>query len=216
MKKTAIILGATGLTGSLLLELLIDDPRYEKIKLFSRRKSDVVSPKIEEHIIDLFRLKEYQSDFTADVVFCCVGTTKAKTPDKDTYRKIDFGIPTEAAVLAQQNGIENFIVISSLGANPKSSVFYSKLKGEMETLVLAKEIKNTYILQPSLIVGKRKEGRLGEGMAAGFMNVLNFMIPAKYKSISAKAIAKAMQKLAENGYSKSRIPSDEIKKIAKS
>lgn len=216
MKKTAIILGATGLTGSLLLELLIDDPMYKKIKLFSRRKTDIVSPKIEEHIIDLLQLKKYQSEFTGDVVFCCVGTTKAKTPDKDTYRKIDLGIPVDASELAQQNQIENFVVISALGANLKSSVFYNKLKGEMEEMVLGKEIKNTFILQPSLIVGKRDENRLGEGMAAGFMKTFNFMIPEKYKSISAQTIAKAMQKLAAEGYSKARIPSDEIKKITES
>src|SRR5699024_10786304 len=112
MKKTAIIIGATGLTGSILLEYLLDDPNNGTIKLFSRRTIGIDSPKIKEYIIDLFELKKHQSKFSGDVVFCCIGTTKAKTPNRDTYRKIDLGIPVDAAELAKTNGIETFLVIS--------------------------------------------------------------------------------------------------------
>lgn len=214
MKKTAIILGATGLTGSILLKYLLDDPNYDTIKLFSRRKIGVDSPKVKEYIIDLFELKKHQSNFSGDVVFCCIGTTKAKTPNRDTYRKIDLGIPVDAAELAKTNGIETFLVISALGANSKSSVFYNRVKGEMEEMVLSKGIPNTYILKPSLIIGNRNEKRFGEGLAAGVMKVFNFLIPKKYKSIPAETIAKSMVKIARNGYSKSEIPSEEIKVIA--
>lgn len=216
MKKTAIILGATGLTGSILLERLLKDPSYEKIKLFSRSSAKVNSPKIEEYIIDLFDLEKHADDFIADVVFCCIGTTNAKTPDKETYRKIDYGIPVSAAQLASEKGIDTFIVISSLGANPNSSLFYSKTKGEMEQEVLAQKIKNTYILKPSLIVGKRKERRFGENMAAVFMKIFGFLIPEKYKMIKAETIAKAMQVLAKKGYSKREIPSSEIFELCQS
>ena len=215
MKKSAIILGATGLTGSLLLEKLLKDPSFEKIKLFSRTSVGKNSPKIEEHLIDMFQLENYVDAFKADVVFCCIGTTKAKTPNKETYKKIDYGIPVTASKLAKMNGISTFIVISSLGADPNSSVFYNKTKGEMQRDVLSQNIENTYVLQPSLIVGNRKETRFGENMAEFFMKFFGFLIPKKYKMIQAETIAEAMRVLSIQTYSNQIISSVEIKEIAK-
>ena len=214
MNKTAIILGATGLTGSILLKKLLKDPVYEKIKLFSRSTADMNSPKIKEHLIDMFQLENHSEAFKADVVFCCIGTTKSKTPDKETYKKIDYGIPVTAAKLAKQNGIETFIVISAMGADANSSIFYNKTKGEMQRDVLSQNIKNTYILQPSLIVGDRDENRFGEKVATFFMKTFGFLIPKKYKMIKAETIAKAMLALAKKEFPKQQITSDEIKQIA--
>ncbi len=129
MGKTAIILGATGLTGSILLEILLEDERYETVKLFSRRSVHKKHPKIKEYLGDVLELRDFKKEFYADEVFCCVGTTQKKTPDKKLYRKIDFGIPTIAASLAKENDIQTFIVISALGANAKSSIFYNRTKG---------------------------------------------------------------------------------------
>lgn len=216
MKKTAIILGATGLTGNILLNKVLSDPAYKKVILFSRSKVKIESPKIEEHIIDLFELDKHAKNFVGDVVFCCVGTTKSRTPDKEVYRKIDYGIPVTAAKLARQNNIKNFIVISAIGADSNSSVFYNKTKGEMEEAVLEQDVKSTYIVRPSLIVGNRNERRFGEGMASVFMKLFDFLIPKKFKVIKAETIAKAMQELAASGYSKTVISSDEIVEIAHS
>lgn len=212
--KTAIIIGATGLTGSILLEKLLGDSSYEKIKLFSRNSSKINAATIEEYLVDLFQLEKYSEDFHADVVFCCIGTTKSKTPDIRIYRKIDHGIPVAAAKLAKANGIKTFIVISAMGANVNSRVFYSKTKGEMERDVLAQNIINTYILQPSLIVGNRNESRLGEKIATFFMKTFDFLISKKYKMIKAETIAEAMVVLSKKGFSKQQISSEEIKKIA--
>ena len=99
--KTAIILGATGLTGSLLLQQLLKDESFHKIILFSRSSVNNQHPKIKEYLIDLFQLEKYEEQFQADVVFCCVGTTQKKSPDNETYRKVDFGIPVAAAKLAK-------------------------------------------------------------------------------------------------------------------
>nr|MBA3985883.1 nucleoside-diphosphate sugar epimerase [Flavobacteriales bacterium] len=99
MKKTAIILGATGLTGGFLLDLLLKDDQYSKIKLFSRSSVDLLHPKLEEHLVDLFDLEQHSKEFQAEEVFCCIGTTNAKTPDNETYLKIDYGIPFAAAKL---------------------------------------------------------------------------------------------------------------------
>ena len=212
--KTAIILGATGLTGGILLNKLLHDPTFEKIKLFSRSPVKKDSPKIEEHIIDLFQLENHSERFTADVVFCCIGTTKAKTPDDDTYKKIDYGIPVTAAKLAKQNGVDTFIVISAMGADEDSRIFYNKTKGQMQRDVLKQGIKNTYILQPSLIDGDRNESRFGENLASFFMKTFGFLIPRKYKMIKAETIAQAMLILAKEGYSEEIITSEKIKEIA--
>jgi uncharacterized protein YbjT (DUF2867 family) len=216
MQKSAIILGATGLTGGILLEKLVSDTSFSKIKLFSRSSVGIQNPRIEEHLIDLFQLKNETDTFTADMVFCCIGTTKAKTPDSETYRKIDYGIPVATAKLCKQNGIDTFIVMSSMGADPKSKIFYNRIKGEMERDVLAEGIENTYILQPSMIGGSRKEKRLGERIAKAGMQLLDFLIPKKYKIIHPETIATAMKVLAEKGYSHSIITSEKIKEIASS
>ncbi|MBQ4913220.1 nucleoside-diphosphate sugar epimerase [Maribacter sp. MMG018] len=216
-KKTAILLGATGLTGGILLRLLLQDDRYEKIKLFSRSSVGISHQKIEEHLGDLMQLVQFEVDFTGDEVFCCIGTTKSKTPDKEAYRKVDYGIPVAAAELSVKNGISSFLVMSSMGADAKSKVFYNRLKGEMEDAVLGKHIKNTYIFRPSLIGGKREEKRLGEWVFKQLMKGVNLVLAGplkKYRSIKPETIAKAMLMVAIKGYIKPIIESDKIYKIA--
>lgn len=217
MGKTAIILGATGLTGNLLLEKLIADKNYSKIKLFSRNSVDVSSGKIEEFIIDLLALEDSINDFVADEVFCCIGTTAAKTKDKKLYKAIDSGIPVTAAKIAKENGIGTFIVISSMGADANSSVFYNRTKGEMECDVLKHSIKNTYILRPSLIGGNRNEFRLGEKIGKGIMRIFNPLLVGsleKYKMIHPEKIANCMRILANTKPNETIFSSDNIQEIA--
>ncbi len=218
MNKIAIILGASGLTGSILLELLLQDDRYSSVKIFSRKRLERKHPKIKEFIGDLLQLENFANDFTGDACFCCIGTTAKKTPDKELYRKIDFGIPVTAAKLCVKNKISTFAVISALGADAKSSIFYSRTKGEMEEAVLQENIPNTYLLQPSLIFGDRKEGRIGEKIAIILTKLFGFLLVGKlekYKGIEAESIAKAMLYLANNKTDATRIPSDKIIEIAK-
>ncbi len=218
MKKSAIVLGASGAVGSQLLELLLADDRYEAILLFSRSKSTIKHPKINEYLIDLFELENYAEAFIADEVYCCIGTTKAKTPNKDTYYKIDYGIPVAAAKLAKANDIKTFIVISAIGADAKSSIFYSKTKGEMQNAVLSAGIAKTHILQPSLIVADRKDSRTMEKIAEGFMWLLNPLLfgnAARFKSIKAERIAKAMLWLANNPYKNIMVTGDELAELGK-
>ena len=217
MGKTAILLGITGLIGNALAKDILEDSRYDKLISFHRRKSGIVHPKLEEHIVDLFELEKYAEQFKGDVVFCCIGTTQAKTDDKETYKKIDYGIPVSAAKLSAYNNIPKFIAISALGANPSSSVFYNKTKGEMERDVLKQNVNETYFLQPSLLAGDREEQRTLEKLAIGAFKVLNPLLIGplkKYQSIKPEPIVATMQYLAFNTYSEIRIESDEIKKIA--
>ncbi len=195
MKKTAIILGATGLTGSHLLELLLNSNDYEKVKIFTRRATGKTHSKLEEIICDVLKLEEQADKFTADEVFVCIGTTKAKTPDKKLYHAIDYGIPVSSAKLAEQNNINTFSVVSAVGADANSSIFYSRTKGEMERDILKCNIKNILIYRPSLIYGNRKDNRLGEKIGTVVIKGLQFLLFGKlkkYRAISGKDLAKAL------------------------
>lgn len=219
MKKTAIILGASGLTGGLLLEKLIVDDRYESIKLFSRSSIKGLPNKVKQYIGDLLELEQFKNDFTGDEVYCCIGTTAKKTPDKSLYRDIDYGIPVAAAKLAKANGINTFLVISAMGANKKSSVFYNRTKGEMEQEVLNQAIPRTSILRPSLIGGERNEQRLLEKIGLVVFKVIQplFIGPLKkYRIINADSIAQAMLNLANTTSNTDVIiTSDDIEQLAK-
>ncbi|GAA4111047.1 oxidoreductase [Aquimarina addita] len=218
MSKIAIILGATGLTGEILLQRLLNDDRYSKIKLFSRNSVANSHPKIEEYLIDLLKLEKYSACFTGDEVFCCIGTTASKTPDKKLYREIDYGIPVAAAHLCLQNNIKTIVIISALGANAKSNISYNKIKGEMEDTILSLAIDKTHFLQPSLIGGTRSEKRMGEYLFKQFMKIVNPLLVAslkKYRSIHPDTIVYAMIWIANNKYYNEKVISDEIKEIAR-
>lgn len=218
MGKTAIILGATGLTGGILLQKLIEDKRYTTVKLFSRNKIEGLPIKVKQFIGNLLELENFKKDFIADEVFCSIGTTAKKTPDKTVYKAIDYGIPVAAAKLSKENGINTFLVVSALGANANSSVFYNKTKGEMEQAVLSKKIKNTYILQPSIIEGDRKETRIGEKIGLVLFKIfqpLFFGKLKKYQITEAEHIAQTMINLANSTSVKKIITSSSIKLLAK-
>lgn len=215
MKKTAIILGATGLTGSILLKKLLNDNRYEIIKLFSRKEIDGLPSKVKQFVGDILDLENFKQDFTADEIFCCIGTTAKKTPDKTLYKKIDFGIPVTAAKLSKANGIPAFLVVSALGANATSSIFYNKTKGEMEQAVLSEKIERTHILQPSIISGNRQEKRIGEKIGLFAIKLLQPLFLGKlkkYRVTEAEHIAQTMINLANSTSTKTIITSDQITK----
>jgi len=215
--KTAIVLGATGLTGGMLLGMLLRDLRYSKIKLFSRTSVGFSHAKMEEHLGDLMHLERYKANFYGDEVFCCIGTTKTKTPDKQMYRSIDYGIPLKAARMAKEKNIGTFIVISALGANGKSRIFYNRIKGEMEADLIISEIDRIFILRPSLLTGKRIEKRPGEWFAGQIMKGMNPLLVGpldKFSSIYAGDVARCMLWLANNPFEHRIIPSDEIRRIA--
>ncbi|MFD2541477.1 NAD(P)H-binding protein [Lacinutrix gracilariae] len=219
MNKSAIILGATGLTGSILLQKLLEDDRYQSIKLFSRSKIEGLPSKVTQYIGDLLKLEDFKAKFIADEVYCCIGTTAKKTPDKTQYKKIDYGIPVTAAKLAKANNIDTFLVISAMGANKNSTVFYNKTKGEMEQDVLQYNIKNTFILRPSLIGGNRKESRILEKIALAVFKIIQPLFIGKlkqYKIIEPNDIAQAMLHLANSAsHAEVILTSNDIKQISK-
>lgn len=217
MPKTAIILGATGFTGGLLTKLLINDSAYSKIKLFTRRATEFSNPKIEEISCDLLDLEKVKDQFTGDVAFCCIGTTKAKTPNRNLYHKIDYGIPITSAQLAKENKIDTFLVISSIDTSDKSPFFYVRTKREMERDLLKIGIPNTYIMKPAFINGRPDTDRKGEKGFKFLMRVTDFFMIGplkKYQSIQALQIAKAMAYLGTHDYTHENVMNDQIKIIS--
>jgi len=217
MGKTAIILGATGLTGNLLLEKLLEDKRYTSIKVLSRKTVGIDHPKIKEITGNILELDTFEKDFLADEVYCCIGTTAKKTPDKKLYKKIDIGIPVAAAKLCKKNKIDTFLVMSSLGANANSNVFYNKVKGEMEMAVLKEKVLNNYILRPSIILGDRNENRMGEDIGKVMMQSFRFLLIGKlrkYRAIEAGKIAKTMITLTNSKPKVQIIESDQIEELS--
>ena len=216
MSKTAIIIGATGLTGRFVLDKLLEDERYSTIKIFSRKSMNIRNSKIIEKIGNLLQLDDFKDDFIADELYCCIGTTAKKTPDKFIYKKIDYGIPVSSAKLCKSNGISTILIVSALGANTKSSIFYSKTKGEMERDVAKENIRYTYFLRPSIIVGNRTEKRLGETIGIAMFNFFQFLLIGKlkkYRAIHAEKIAEKMIQLANTKPGIQIINSDEIQKV---
>ncbi len=218
-KKTAVIFGATGLTGSFVLQILIQDERYEKVKVFSRTPPEVKSDKVEIIITDLEDLDKHSEEITGDDLFCCLGTTIKKAGSKENFRKVDHDWPALIAKTASKNGMPGFLMISSIGADPESSNFYLRTKGEAEKAVRQYEFKKIVILRPSMLLGKRREFRLLEELGKIIMAPLKFIFRGrlrKYRPIDAERVAKAMVKFANITTSKYVFESHEIELYTKS
>lgn len=196
---TAALIGATGLIGNYLLEELLKDDYYDKVRILIRRPMELSHPKLEKHIVDF---NDADSVLIAlndcKVLFCSIGTTQQKVKgDKAAYRKIDYDIAVNAARFAKMNGCETFVLVSSVGANSKSNNFYLQLKGEIEEAVQTAGLNTVHIMRPSVLLGDRKEKRLGETISKKIMSALSFLVPAKYKAIHGRTVAKAMSNLAK-------------------
>ena len=192
--KTATIIGVTGMIGGYLYELLKKDNSFDTIRLIVRRPIPKDDPRTEIKLVDFADAESLQLAIDgSDVVFATVGTTQKKVKgDKEAYRKVDYDIPVKAAQFCKATGCETFVLVSAIGANSKSSNFYLKLKGEIEEAIKAVGLRSVHIMQPSMLMGDRKESRPGEKIAAAIMPRLSFLIPSKYRAIDAEKVAEAM------------------------
>jgi uncharacterized protein YbjT (DUF2867 family) len=212
-RKTALLFGATGLVGSHLLELLIEDDRYQTVKVFGRRATGQAHPKVQEHIIDLDRLDEYASQLTGDELFICLGTTIRQAGSVARMELIDRDYPAKIASLARSNGVERVAVVSSMGANHLSGNYYLRIKGEMEQAILAAHFPRTVIVQPSILFGKRREFRFGEWVGKGVMQALGFLMRGplrKYRGIQANTVARALIRLIGEDGQETIYPNDRL------
>lgn len=204
MSRTAIIIGTTGLIGSALLDQLLADDYFDSIISLGRRTIENHHSKLQQFVVNFENHKELEHYISgAEVVFCAVGTTQAKTNgDEEAYKKVDYDIPVNAATAAAKTGVYGFILVSAIGADADSNNFYLKLKGVTESAVCKQAIPQVAILRPSLLLGKRNESRLGESIAQVVMPVFSplfFGSTKKYKPIKAETVAKAMLAIAKNG-----------------
>ncbi|MBS7565797.1 NAD(P)H-binding protein [Mucilaginibacter sp. Bleaf8] len=218
MANKAVIAGASGLIGSELLQLLLHENFYDEVLVLVRKELPVQHKKLVQLVIDFDQLQNHAHAINGHAVFCCLGSTRAKTPDIKQYYKIDHDYPVQLAQIALQNNVPQYHLISAIGANPKSGNFYTRLKGETGADVAKVGIKSVHIYQPSLLTGNRKEHRLGERIATVLMKGLNPLLLGglkKYRSIPAATVARAMYKQSLNTDEGLFIhPSDHIKQLA--
>ncbi|HRQ55468.1 MAG: NAD(P)H-binding protein [Ignavibacteriaceae bacterium] len=192
--KTAIVIGATGLVGSYITLKLLDDSRYSKVKVFVRNSLEVKHPKLEEHIVDFEKLDLWKDEIKGDELYSALGTTIKKAGSKNAQYKIDFTYQYETAKAAAKNGVKSYMLISSAGANYKSSNFYLRMKGNLDEKVQLLNFKKIRIFRPSILVGLRSEKRVGESIGIKIAGLITRIIPAlkRYKPIKASIVAEAM------------------------
>lgn len=213
MKRRACILGATGLVGGELLQILLNDESYDEVMVYTRTSLEISHPRLTEKVGNLLKEDFFKDPIEAEHIFCCIGTTQSKTPDVSVYKQVDFGIPLHAAHAGLNGGMKKFLVVSSLGANAESKMFYPRVKGQMEEALRKLEIERLHIFRPSMLLGKRDEFRFGEAFGKVVMKMFGLLIPAKYKGIEAADVAKAMHKVANLDVAKEIYDSSEIKKM---
>jgi uncharacterized protein YbjT (DUF2867 family) len=195
--KTALLIGATGLVGSALLDLLLHDSRFEKVKVFVRRSTGKSNAKLEEYQVDFDALSSWKEFLKGDVLFSALGTTLKKAGSKEAQYKIDYTYQFEVAKAAAENGVPLLVLVSSAGASPQSKLFYSRIKGELEAAVQTFSFSHIHILQPGILKGDREEFRLGERIGVGLLTLFG-TVPGlqKYRPVPAATVAQAMRNAA--------------------
>ena len=199
MRKTALLAGATGLIGSKLLPLLLASERYSKVIVVGRRVLSLTHPKLTQVVTDLDKLHDLRLQLIADDVFCCLGTTMSKAGSKEAFYKVDFLYVVTLAALTAGNFAAQLLVVSSMGADADSRVYYSRVKGEMEAAVRQVPFRAIHIFRPSLLLGERAQPRLGEWVGAMALRLLQPLLRGpllKYRPVSAAAVAAAMLRAA--------------------
>jgi uncharacterized protein YbjT (DUF2867 family) len=200
MSRTALLAGSTGLIGNQLLHLLLNDVAYDKVIALSRKPLETSHPKLQNVVLEVDQLKQH-TDLKADDVFCCLGTTIKQAKTKDAFRNVDFDYPLELAKILHANGAKQFLLVSALGSDRNSRIFYNRVKGEVEAAITAVGFETFHIFKPSLLVGSRKEQRSGEDAAKVFYKIFGFLIPQKYKGIESIKVARAMLAMAKENKS---------------
>jgi len=211
--KTALLFGSSGLVGGHLLNQLIKDTNYSKIKLFVRTDPEISDPKVEVIKTDFTNLQNHKEDIIGDDCFVCIGTTKKSTPDKDDYRKVELDIPKEIAKIAKSNLVNSFIFVSALYANPKSSGDYVRFKGLVEEELKRLNFQKLVLMRPSFLMGDRKEKRIGEKIGIFVFKLLSPLLLGplkKMRPIHSETVARAMIIVIQNDIQKTTFESNEI------
>ena len=216
-KKSALIAGATGLIGGYVLRHLLAHPSYARVEILVRRELPIRDPKLTQRIVEFARLDAGAPGVAADDVFCCLGTTIRKAGSEEAFRRVDYDYPLALARLAKAVGAGKFLMVSSLGADPKSAVFYNRVKGEVEQAVAASALPAAYFFRPSLLTGPRAENRPAEKVAIAVGKLVAPLLIGrlrKYRPIHADTVAAAMVYVANHEVAAGVIESDAIARLA--
>lgn len=206
--RTALIIGATGLTGEQLLQQLLNNATYSKVIAVVRKPLAIHHPKLENLVVDFSNLELYKAQLKADDVYCAIGTTIGKAGSQEAFKKVDYDYPLQIAELALWNGARRFILVSSMGADAKSGIFYSRTKGELEEAIKALRYEAVIIFRPSILLGDRKEQRTGEEIGRFVAEKLSFLFagPLKaYRGTPVDMLAAQMIKLGTGNEKGNRI-----------
>lgn len=205
-QKTAIVIGATGLVGRALVMQLLDDPHYHRVKVFARRSVGVQHPKLEEHRIDFAKVDAWKDQVKADVLFSALGTTRSQAGSTAAQYVVDYDYQFQFAKVAAANGVASYVLVSSVGADARSMLFYPKMKGELDRDVQQLGFPQVRILRPGPLHGPREQPRGGEGIGLKVIGALNVIgLFRKYRPISGEQVATVMRKVAEVSGSKNQI-----------
>lgn len=191
----ALIIGATGLVGKTLTHQLLNSDYYTSVRVLVRRKTFAPHPKLHEVVVDFDSLTDCLC--VADHVFCTLGTTIKRAGSKQAFRKVDYEYPFLFAQKCAQGGSSVFCLVTAMGADSKSMIFYNQVKGDVEQAISQLSIPQIGIFRPSMLLGNREEHRLGEVIGQRVMETFDFLIPDKYKAISADKVAQAMVQFAQ-------------------
>ncbi|GAA4016232.1 oxidoreductase [Hymenobacter fastidiosus] len=201
LQKTALIAGASGLIGSQLLPLLLASDRYAKVIAVGRRPVPHVHPKLDQRILELDHLEEHRLGLIADDVFCCLGTTMRQAGSKEAFYTVDYLYVVKLAAITAANFAAQFMVVSAMGADAGSRIYYNRVKGEMEQAVRRTPFRAIHIFRPSLLLGERDARRTGEQVGAVLLRLLNPLLLGplrKFRPLPAAAVARAMLQAAED------------------
>ena len=211
--KTALIFGSSGLVGKNLLNQIINNSNYSKVKIFVRSSLEISDPKVEIINTDFKDLEIIKNLITGDDCFFCIGTTKKNSPDKNEYRRVELDLPKKIAQISKSNNVKSFIFVSSGFADPKNSGDYLKFKGLVEEEIKNLNFEKIGILRPSFLLGNRKENRVGEKIGIFIFKLLSplFVGPfKKMKPIHSEIVAKAMIQIANEDIQQTIFESNEI------
>ncbi|MCE9499907.1 MAG: oxidoreductase [Leptospira sp.] len=217
-KRSALILGSTGLIGGHCLDYLLEDDSYGTVIVAVRKETKRKHKKLKQVVVDFENLEKRKEVFKVNDVFCCLGTTIRKAGSQEQFRKVDLEYPVRAAELSAKNGVKQFSIVSAMGADRKSMIFYNRIKGEVESEIQKFPFSSVMIFRPSLLTGEREEVRSGEKLGETISNVLSFAFIgpfATYRPIEGKAVAHAMVLESKKNVPGKRIyESGEIRKIS--
>ncbi len=216
--RTALVVGATGLVGGHLLRLILENEHYGAVTVLSRRPTGIVHAKLSEHRVDFDAPKTFAELAAADDVFCCLGTTMKKAKTRDAFYTVDYTYPVHVARACAAAGARQFLIVTALGANPRSPFFYNRVKGEVEAAVLKIGFSAVHIFRPSLLLGERKEKRIMEGVAGGLARIMAPLMAGpleKYRPIEAEDVARAMVRTALTDRPSAVHESHHIRRIAR-